>query len=71
MRSYLSLEFGWEKNGEQIKLNCSEMKPGQTFFYRTDRGIVGAQGLIYEKMDGGWYLLRVQENHAVITLEEE
>lgn len=71
VRSYLSLEFGWEKTGDQIKLDCSEMKPGQTFFYRTDRAIAGAQGLVYEKMGSGWYLLRVQDNHAVITLGEE
>ena len=68
---YLALEFGWEKTGNQIKLNCSEMKPGQTFFYRTGRRIADAQGLAFEEMGGGWYLLRVQGNHAVITLEEE
>lgn len=68
---YLALEFGWEKAGNQIKLNCSEMKPGQAFFYRTGRRIADAQGLAFEEMGGGWYLLRVQGNHAVITLEEE
>lgn len=71
VRSYLSLEFGWEKTGDRIMLDCSDMKPGQTFFYRTDRAIADVQGLAFEKMDGGWYLLRVRDNHAVITLEEE
>lgn len=70
VEGYLNLDYGWEKDGGEIRLNCSGVRKGQAFFYRTDRTVTGARGLTYEKIGNGYYLLRVQENHAVITVEE-
>ncbi len=71
VRSYLSLDYGWKRNGERIELDCSGIVRGQAFLYRTDRRILEAQGLTYEEAGNGYYLLRVQENHAVIVTEGE
>lgn len=71
IRSYLNLEYGWKKDAGRVELNCSNMVKGQAFYYRTDEKITGAEGLTYEEIDNGYYLLRVFENHAVITVEGE
>lgn len=71
VRSYLSLDYGWKRDGERIELDCSGIVRGQAFLYRTDHRILEAQGLTYEEAGNGYYLLRVQENHAVIVTEGE
>lgn len=71
VRSYLNLEYSWRRNGARIELDCSGIVKGQAFLYRTEDRIVEAQGLTYEEAGKGYYLLRVQENHAVIVTEGE
>lgn len=70
VRSYLNLSYGWEKTGGEIRLECGGMMKGQAFFLRTRHDIVGARGLTYEEIGNGYYLLRVQDNHAAIVVEE-
>lgn len=70
VRSYQNMDYGWIKNGSQIKLNCSSVVKGQAFFYHTDDRIAGAKGLTYQDVGNGYYLLRIQENQGIITLEE-
>ena len=71
IRSYLNLEYGWKKEAGRVELDCSNMVKGQAFYYRTDEKIADAEGLTYEEIGNGYYLLRVFENHAVITVEGE
>lgn len=71
IRSYMNLEYGWKKEAGRVELKCSNMVKGQAFYYRTDEKITGAEGLTYEEIGNGYYLLRVFENHAVITMEGE
>ena len=71
IRSYLNLEYGWKKEAGRVELDCSNMVKGQAFYYRTDGKIADAEGLTYEEIGNGYYLLRVVENHAVITMEGE
>lgn len=71
VQSYLGMEYGWSKNGSRLTLDCSDAVKGQAFFYHTGSRIAGAQGLTYQDVGNGYYLLRVRENHGVITLEEE
>lgn len=71
IRSYLNLEYVWRKEGHTIELDCSNMALGQAFFFRTKGRIKKAQGLSYEEAGNGYYLLRVNQDHAVITMEEE
>lgn len=70
VKSYQDMDYGWIKNGSQINLNCSSAAKGQAFFYHTDGRIAGAKGLTYEDVGNGYYLLRIQENQGIITLEE-
>lgn len=70
VKSYLELEYGWAKSGSRIELHCSGAAKGQAFFYHTDGRIAGAQGLSYQDAGNGYYLLRMQESHGTITLEE-
>lgn len=70
VRSYQDLDYGWTKNGSCIELDCSGAAKGQAFFYHTDSRIVGAEGLTYQDVGNGYYLLRIQKNHGIITLEE-
>lgn len=71
VKSYRNMEYGWKKSGRQITLDCSGAVKGQTFFYHADSRIVGAEGLTYEEVGNGYYLLHIQGNHGTITLEEE
>lgn len=71
VRSYQNLEYGWTKSSGQLEFDCSGAAKGQAFFYHTDDRITGAEGMTYEDLGNGYYLLRVQESHCVITLEEE
>lgn len=70
VKSYQDMDYGWTKDGSRVALNCSGIAKGQAFFYHTGSSIAYAEGLTYEDVGNGYYLLRVQENHAVITLEE-
>ncbi len=71
VRSYLNLDYGWQRDGARIVLDCSGIVKGQAFLYKTDGRIVEAEGLTYEEAGNGYYLLRVEENHAVIVTEGE
>lgn len=64
------MDYGWIKNGSSIEINCSSVSKGQAFFYHTDGRIVEAKGLTYQDVGNGYYLLRIQENHGIIILEE-
>lgn len=70
VRSYQDLDYGWTKSGSRMELNCSGAAKGQAFFYHTGGRIAGGSGLTYQDVGNGYYLLRIQENHGVITLEE-
>lgn len=70
VKSYQDMDYGWTKGGSRIELDCSGAAKGQAFFYHTNSRIADAQGLTYEDVGNGYYLLRVQENHGVIMLEE-
>lgn len=70
VRSYQDMDYGWTMSGNRIELDCSGAAKGQAFFYHTDSRIVDAEGLTYQDVGNGYYLLRIQENHGMITLEE-
>lgn len=70
VKSYQDMDYGWRRNGSQIEFNCSSAVKGQAFFYHTDSHIVSAKGLTYQDVGNGYYLLRIQENQGIITLEE-
>ena len=70
VRSYRDMDYGWTMSGNRIELDCSGAAKGQTFFYRTDSRIVDAEGLTYQDVGNGYYLLHIRENHGVIMLEE-
>ena len=70
VRSYQDMDYGWTKSGSRLELHCSGSAKGQAFFYHTDSRIVDAEGLTYQDVGNGYYLLRIQENHGIITLEE-
>lgn len=70
VRSYQDMDYGYGKSGNRLELTCSGVAKGQAFFYHTDSPIVEAKGLTYRDVGNGYYLLRIQENHGSITLEE-
>lgn len=69
VRSYQNMNYGWARSGSQIELDCGGVVKGQAFFYHTDSRIVAAEGLTYQDIGNGYYLLRIQENHGTLTLE--
>ncbi|WP_291571689.1 DUF2194 domain-containing protein [Clostridium sp. UBA4548] len=70
VKSYVNMEFGWRKEGNRIEIDCSKFINGQTFFYKTNGEIESAEGLSFEKIDNGYYLLKLANEHAVIELKE-
>jgi len=70
VRSYQDMDYGWIMSGSRIELDCSGAAKGQAFFYHTGSRIVDAEGLTYQDVGNGYYLLRIRENHGIITLEE-
>lgn len=70
VRSYQDMDYGWTMTGSRIELDCSGAAKGQAFFFHTNSRIVDAEGLTYQDVGNGYYLLRIQGNHGIITLEE-
>ena len=52
-------------------MSCGSIARGQAFFCRTDNRIVDAEGLTFQEVGNGYYLLRVQDNDAAIVFEGE
>lgn len=71
VRSYLALRYGWTRTQNRLELQCSGAAKGQAFLYHTGSRIVSAEGLTYTEAGNGYYLLRLYESRASITLEEE
>lgn len=71
VRSYLQLDYTWKRDGDRLVLDCSHGVKGQAFFFRTKGRIREAEGVTYEDAGNGYYILRVLQNHAVLTMEEE
>lgn len=70
VKSYEELSFSWVVEGDRVELDCRGAVQGQAFYYHTDRRIADAEGVAFEDVGGGYYLLRMQAAHAEITLEE-
>lgn len=71
VRSYQDMDYGWTMNSNRIELDCSGAAKGQAFFYHTNSRIINTEGLSYQDVGNGYYLLRIQENHGIIMLEED
>lgn len=69
VRSYLNLEFTWKREKDRLEIDCGNMMVDQAFFFRTDDKIKEAEGLVYEEAGNGYYLLHVQQKHAVMIME--
>lgn len=69
VRSYQNMTYGWARSGSRIELDCGGIVEGQAFFYHTDSRIVSAEGLTYQDVGNGYYLLRIQGNHGTLILE--
>lgn len=70
IRSYLNLEYTWKREGDTITLEGSNMVKGQAFFLRTEGEILEAEGAGYESVGNGYYILRLQQNQATITMAD-
>jgi len=70
VRSYQGLDYHWRRSGNRVELSCGGMVRGQAFLYHTGSRILGAEGLTYQEIGNGYYLLRVQEGRGAITVEE-
>ncbi len=70
LKSYLGLSYAWNREGDTIEIDCSNIILGQAFFFRTEGEIREAEGLDYEKAGENYYLLRLRQNHAVITMKD-
>lgn len=71
VKSYQNLDYAWVRNGSRVEIDCSGMKKGQTFYYHTKGRISSAEGIAFQEIGNGYYLLRVEQSHGVITLKEE
>lgn len=69
VKSYVNMDYGWVKEGDCLKLSCSDIAYGQAFFYHTDSRIVGVEGMSYQDVGNGYYLVRMQGNEGFIMLE--
>ena len=70
VKSYQEMEYGWTRSGGRVELDCGGAVKGQAFFFHTDERVVDAEGLTYLDLGEGYYLLRMQEEHGTLTLEE-
>lgn len=70
VRSYQEMEYGWTRRGSRVELDCGGAVKGQAFFFHTDERVAEAEGLTYLDLGEGYYLLRTQEDHGTLTLEE-
>lgn len=71
VRSYLNMDYNWTKSGNRIELNTSNVVKNQAFFYHTNERIIDAQGVTYQDVGNGYYLIRILEKQGFIMLEGE
>ena len=64
------MAYAFTKSGRRVEIICSGAVKGQAFFYHTRSRIVDGSGLTYREAGNGYWLLRMQENRGIITLEE-
>lgn len=69
LKSYLGLEYSWEKEGNTIKITADRIVEGQPFWVRTKDRIVKAEGAEYVMVSEGYYCVRLNETSALLTLE--
>lgn len=70
VRSYQDMDYNWTIEGEHVQLMCSNIREGQAFLYHTTASVEEAQGLSYEDLGNGYYLLHVYNNNTQMTLKE-
>lgn len=69
VKSYLSMEYGWEKNDNVIRISANHIIEGQPFWVRTKEKIVKAEGAEYVMVSDGYYCVRLNETSAQLFLE--
>lgn len=69
LKSYLGMEYGWEKNENVITISANHVIEGQPFWLRTKGKIVKAEGAEYIKISDGYYCVRLNETSAKLILE--
>lgn len=69
VKSYDGLNYSWVKNGNEVVINGSDMMVGQMFFYHTQDKLVNVEGARYEDIGNGYYMLWIEEEQVVLTVE--
>lgn len=69
LKSYLGMEYAWEKNGNTITVSANRMIEGQPFWVRTKGKIVKAEGAEYVMVADGYYCVRLNGTSAKLILE--
>lgn len=71
VRSYEELEYSYEVNENQIKIQVNNVMKGQTFYLRTEKGIISSSGAEYELISKDYYLIKIQDREVVLELSKE
>lgn len=69
LKSYTGMKYGWEKNGNTLKIEANRVIKGQPFWLRTKSRIVKAEGAEYEMVSEGYYCVHLNETSAVLIFE--
>ena len=70
LEGFLSLDYVWGKNADDIEINCTNLKQNQAFLFRTDKVVQEVQGGSFEKINEHYYLIKIFDTTANIILEE-
>ena len=68
VKSYAALAYEWKQEGNRVSLNCRNAVAGQAFFVKSDKDIQNAEGLTFEKVGNGYYIVHLQQSNAFFEL---
>lgn len=68
--SYQNLTYAFEREQNNVKIYCSGALYNQPFLYHTQTRIKSAEGIEYEDIGNGYYILYMKNNSGIISVEE-
>ena len=70
IESYHALQYAWNSQGNQLKLQVDHAAKGQPFFFHTGKEIKDYSGVAVKEIANGYYLLTVQEEEAILVFNQ-
>lgn len=70
VQSYQNMNYTWSVSDDGLHIRASGLLKGQPFLVKTSNTIAEVEGATMQILDGGYYLIQMQENEAILHWNE-